>query len=90
MKSLHRCSAYLRATALGSLLMFAVQAQAQGDPLPSWNDGAAKQAIVAFVKDTTDKAGPKYVEPDARIVAFDQDGTTWVPKQPNYVDDVRL
>jgi hypothetical protein len=54
------------------------QAYAQTDPLPSWNDGAAKQAIVEFVKTTTDKASPKFVPPAERIAAFDQDGTLWV------------
>src|SRR5271163_3257467 len=51
--------------------------QSQGDPLPAWNAGPAKDAIVAFVKDTTDKSSPKYVEPADRIATFDQDGTLW-------------
>ena len=50
------------------------------DPLPSWNDGPAQQAIIEFVKATTDTASPKFVPPEARIAAFDQDGTTWVEK----------
>jgi phosphoserine phosphatase len=53
-----------------------VPAQAQ-DSLPSWNDGPAKQAILAFVKDTTEKSSPRYVEPADRIATFDQDGTLW-------------
>jgi hypothetical protein len=52
-------------------------------PLPSWNDGPAKQAILDFVKTTTDKASPKFVAPEDRIATFDQDGTTWV-EQPMY------
>lgn len=51
---------------------------AQPDPLPSWNDGAAKQAIIEFVHDTTDPTNPYFVPPEARIATFDQDGTTWV------------
>jgi phosphoglycolate phosphatase-like HAD superfamily hydrolase len=52
---------------------------AQGtDPLPSWNDGPAKQAIVDFVKTTTDKAGADFVPSEERIATFDQDGTLWV------------
>jgi hypothetical protein len=66
-------------------LFLGTQALAQTDPLPSWNDGAAKSAIVAFVKVITDKASPKFVPPEARIAAFDQDGTTWV-EQPNYAE----
>jgi hypothetical protein len=53
------------------------------DPLPSWNDAAAKQAIIAFVKGTTTQGSPKYVEPEERIATFDQDGTLWV-EQPTY------
>jgi phosphoglycolate phosphatase-like HAD superfamily hydrolase len=50
----------------------------RGDPLPSWNDGATKQAIVVFVRATTDQSGPDYVPPSERIATFDQDGTLWV------------
>ena len=53
-------------------------AQAQTTPLASWNDGPAKQAILDFVKATTDRAGPNYVPPEDRISTFDQDGTLWV------------
>ncbi len=60
--------------------LFAGAAQAQTDPLASWNDGAAKQAIVSFVKDTTDTASPRFVPPAERIATFDQDGTLWVEK----------
>ena len=59
-------------------LIVGAQALAQTDPLPSWNDGVAKKAIIEFVQATTDKANPKFVPPEARIAAFDQDGTTWV------------
>jgi phosphoglycolate phosphatase-like HAD superfamily hydrolase len=52
-------------------------AQAFDDPLPSWNNGAAKKAILAFVKDTTEKSSSKYVEPKDRVATFDQDGTLW-------------
>jgi phosphoglycolate phosphatase-like HAD superfamily hydrolase len=51
---------------------------AQTDPLPSWNDGPAKQAIVSFVQATTKQGGPSFVPPAERIVTFDQDGTLWV------------
>ncbi len=50
---------------------------AQSDPLPSWNDGPAKAAIVGFVVSTTEKSSPMYVEPADRIATFDQDGTLW-------------
>jgi phosphoserine phosphatase len=48
------------------------------DALPSWNDGAAKAAIVAFVQATTDPASPQFVPEKHRIATFDQDGTLWV------------
>jgi phosphoglycolate phosphatase-like HAD superfamily hydrolase len=58
------------------ILLGTTNARAQ-DPLPSWNDGPAKQAILTFVKDTTEKSSSKYVEPADRIATFDQDGTLW-------------
>jgi haloacid dehalogenase-like hydrolase len=72
----------------GSAPLFSVSAQAQTAPpgggLPSWNDGPAKRAIVAFVQATTiDKASPKFVPPEERIATFDQDGTLWV-EHPMY------
>jgi phosphoglycolate phosphatase-like HAD superfamily hydrolase len=63
-------------------LLAGARADAQ-DPLPSWNDGPAKQAILEFVRATTDNASPQFVAPEARIAVFDQDGTTWV-EQPMY------
>ena len=48
------------------------------DALPSWNDGPAKQAIVNFVRATTETGGAKFVPPEERIATFDQDGTLWV------------
>src|SRR5437773_11705308 len=60
---------------LCALLFAGPDAHAQTDPLPSWNDGPAKKAIVEFVQITTDKASPKFVAPEARVATFDQDGT---------------
>ena len=72
----------LASLALISVCLFPVLAFAQppstGDPLPSWNDGAAKQAILDFVKATTERSSPNFVPPAARIATFDQDGTLWV------------
>ena len=50
----------------------------QTDPLPSWNDGPAKQAILGFVTATTEPGSPDFVPPEARLATFDQDGTLWV------------
>src|SRR5689334_2259576 len=49
-------------------------------PLPSWNDGPAKQTIVDFVHATTDKGSAMFVPPEQRIAVFDNDGTLWVEK----------
>jgi len=69
---------------LGVLITLApVLAQQPADPLPSWNDGPAKQAILDFVKATTDQASPKFVPPAERIAVFDNDGTLWV-EHPMY------
>ena len=62
-------------------LLVSSPAYAQMDPLPSWNDGPAKKAIIEFIKKTTEKGSPRFVPPEARIATFDQDGTTWV-EQP--------
>jgi phosphoglycolate phosphatase-like HAD superfamily hydrolase len=71
------------ALAASSLVLWVPAAGAQSAPLPSWNDGKAKQAILAFVQATTDKASPTFIPPEARIATFDQDGTLWV-EHPMY------
>ena len=53
------------------------------DPLPSWNDGTAKQAIEAFVDRVTTAGGAEFVAPNERIAVFDNDGTLWA-EQPLY------
>ncbi len=53
-------------------------AEKNADPLPSWNEGATKTAIIEFVQDVTKKGGPDYVQPQERIATFDNDGTMWV------------
>jgi phosphoglycolate phosphatase-like HAD superfamily hydrolase len=83
MKSTRSVLALARTFALGALLTLGLPAQAQTDPLPSWNDGPAKQSIIAFVKDTTTQGSPQFVPPAERIATFDQDGTLWV-EHPMY------
>ena len=74
---------FARMLALGAALAFGAQALAQTDPLPSWNDGPAKKAIVEFVQTTTTQGSPKFVPAAERIATFDQDGTLWV-EHPMY------
>ena len=61
----------------------AAMAQDTGSQLASWNDGPAKQAIIDFVRATTDASSSKFVPPQERIATFDQDGTLWV-EHPMY------
>ena len=69
--------AFLAAMPIAMGLPLAALAQA-ADPLPSWNDGAAKQAIVEFVAKVTTEGSPDFVPPEGRIATFDNDGTLWV------------
>lgn len=62
------------------------QVPAQGEPLPSWNDGPARRAILRLVAEVT-QPGPGFVPPPERIAVFDNDGTLWV-EQPLYVEAV--
>jgi phosphoserine phosphatase len=64
--------------AIFALCATAWSVQAAEDPLPSWNDGAAKTAIVEFVNAVTTTGGADFVPPADRIATFDQDGTLWV------------
>jgi hypothetical protein len=73
--------------ALFAILLSAFLMQAQSDPLPAWNDGPAKQAIVNLVRATTDPSSPTFVPIDRRFATFDQDGTTWV-EHPMYTQMV--
>ena len=67
--------------------LFTASAQAQtttsGGELSSWNEGPAKQAIVDFVRVTTDRSSSTFVPSEERIATFDQDGTLWV-EHPMY------
>ena len=67
--------------------MLVSPALAQTDPLPSWNDGEVKQAIVKFVQSVTDRSSAQYVAPEVRIATFDNDGTLW-SEQPNYFQGI--
>lgn len=57
------------------------------DPLPSWNEGRTKEAIIGFVGRVTVEGGPNFVTESDRIATFDNDGTLWV-EQPNYAEAI--
>ncbi len=61
-----------------------LQAAHAADPLPSWNDGKARQSIIDFVARVKKKGSPDFVPPAERIATFDNDGTLWA-EQPMYV-----
>ncbi|MDZ4818904.1 MAG: HAD family hydrolase [Planctomycetota bacterium] len=64
--------------------LFVIATAQADDPLPSWNDGPAKQAILNFVGRATSKDSESFVPPAERIAVFDNDGTLWC-EQPMYV-----
>jgi len=66
-----------------SLMLALVHCAAADDALPSWNDGAAKRAIVDFVQRVTKEGSPDFVSAPERIATFDNDGTLWA-EQPIY------
>ncbi|MEM7240392.1 MAG: haloacid dehalogenase-like hydrolase, partial [Pseudomonadota bacterium] len=68
---------------LAAIGLTASTAMALADPMPSWNEGPSKAAIVAFVETVTDPGSSDYVTPADRIAVFDNDGTLWA-EQPVY------
>ena len=68
---------------LSLLALLALGARA-ADPLPSWREGAARSAILAFVAAVTDSSGADFVPQRERIAVIDNDGTTWC-ERPDYV-----
>ena len=65
-------------TALAALSLTTIVRAA--DPLPSWNDGQAKQSIIEFVTKVTTPGSPDFVPVPERIATFDNDGTLWCEK----------
>ena len=81
---MHTSRSLVGALLLVSLGLSCLQpAWAADDALPSWQDGAAKQAIVDFVAHVTTRGGPAFVPESERIATFDNDGTLWA-EQPMY------
>jgi len=69
--------------AVAFLFLAAGTAQAAPDPLPSWNEGPSKQALLEFVERVTTEGGADFVPVPERVATFDNDGTLWV-EQPAY------
>jgi phosphoglycolate phosphatase-like HAD superfamily hydrolase len=68
---------------LSLLFIFSDNSLAQ-DPLPAWNDGPSKKAIIRFVQETTQPGSKQFILPEERVAVFDNDGTLW-SEQPVYV-----
>ena len=71
------------AAVLVSALAFITTIARAQDPLPSWNEGAAKKSIIDLVEKVTKDGSPDFVPPPERIATFDNDGTFWC-EQPMY------
>ncbi len=80
-----RCAAWIGAAALALLAACAAPQKAEQSQavLPSWNEGAARTAIVEFVRAVTQPDSPDFVPAEERIAVFDNDGTLW-SEQPMY------
>ncbi|UKJ06550.1 HAD family hydrolase [Solitalea lacus] len=74
---------YRRLLILLLINLFISSVFAQSDPLPSWNDGEVKKAIIAFVEKTTKEGTSDFIRKEDRIATFDNDGTLW-SEQPVY------
>src|SRR5262245_46793611 len=79
--------AFMRPSRLVALAVLLAATSARAEPLPSWNDGAAKARIVSFVQAVTTQGGADFVAAAERIAVFDNDGTLW-GEQPLYVQVV--
>jgi len=75
--------------ALTLIILSSVTASQSQDPLPSWNDGPNKQAIIEFVTKTTDQNQATFIPPTRRIATFDNDGTLW-SEQPLYFQAIYI
>ena len=73
----------MKTSAIFILLSATAIGLSPAEPLESWRDEAARQAIVDFVERVTREGGPDYVSPPGRVAVFDNDGTLWA-EQPVY------
>ena len=72
-------------TTISLMILFITGCSSSGksvstDPLPSWNEGAAKQSIITFVEKVTKEGSSDFVPIPERIAVFDNDGTLWTEK----------
>lgn len=79
MKYTHDQNSSVNKTLLALLFIFIIVGCSKSplDPLPSWNEGATKKAIVDFVHNATQEGNKGFIQPEDRIATFDNDGTMW-------------
>ncbi len=78
------CGQATRPPAIGATRTVSGESKARAtDPLPSWNEGRARQSIIAFVDKVTTEGSPDFVPAAERIATFDNDGCLWA-EQPMY------
>lgn len=65
------------------LMMSLVISLQAASSLKSWEHGASKHAIIAYVNAVTDRKSPDFIPVKDRIAVFDNDGTLW-SEQPLY------
>ena len=53
------------------------------EPLPSWNEGQTKQAIINYVNEVTTTGSENFIPVSERVAVFDNDGNLW-SEQPAY------
>ena len=82
-----RRRSFIGAIASAALVRSVTPSLAQGDPLPSWNDGPNRQSIVDFVTRVTTPGSRDWVPVPERIATFDNDGTLWT-EQPMYFQTI--
>ena len=80
---MNRLHVFVCGVLAAAVLLLGIQPACGADPLPAWNEGPAKKAIVEFVGKVTREGSPDFVPPAQRIATFDNDGTLWA-EQPMY------
>ncbi len=84
---MRRRSPNFRPLACLVLVLLGATARGADDPLPSWNEGPPRRAVLDFVAKVTKEGSPDFIRPEDRIAVFDNDGTLWC-EQPEYVQAV--
>lgn len=80
---MHTYANAMKTIPLGLLLGLVLSVAQAADPLPSWNEGPTKAALISFITDAQIESSEGFIPPAERIAVFDNDGTLW-SEQPMY------